>query len=142
MLVAGVGGPEGGDLGLAGFGGAVGLFALPALGLGLADGDAGAVEAEIEGVGVGGLGFDDLALVLGDGAPERFGLSFHQLGFDGESGEFLEEFAALGKADSCRDETGHAEGGGGEGGVVEPERVSGHLVCRRVSIGRPRNGGM
>ena len=120
-MVAGVCGPDDGELGLAGPGGAVGLFPLPALGLGLADGDAGAVEAEIEGVCVGGFGFDDAALVLGDGFSEGFGLSFHQLGFDVETGQHGQEFAALGEADSCRDAPGHAQRGGREGGGGEPE---------------------
>ena len=121
VLVAGVRGPDDGELGLAGLGGAVGLLPLAALGLGLADGDAGAVEAEVEGVGLRGFGFDDAALILGDGFPEGFGLSFHQLGLDVETGQRGQQFAALGEADSRRDEAGHAERGGRQGGGVEPE---------------------
>ena len=121
VLVARVCGPDDGELGFAGLGGAVGLFALTAPGLGLADGDAGAVESEIEGVGVGGLGFDDLVLVLRDGAPEGFGLSFHQLGLDVETGQFGQKLAGFGEADASRGDPGHAERGGGEGGVVQPQ---------------------
>ena len=131
LLVAGVGGPEDGELGFCGLGGAIGLLALAALGLGLADGDAGAVESEIERVGGGGLGLDDLALLLGDGTAEGFGGAFHQLGLDVESGELFEEFAAFGEAEAGAGDAGHAQRGGGQRGVVEPERP----VAGREALG-------
>ena len=73
VFVSGLGGPDDGELGFTGFGGAVGLFALASLGFGVAPGDAGAVESEIEGGSLWGFEFEDLAFIEGNGLTEGLG---------------------------------------------------------------------
>ena len=106
--VEGVAGPHGQELGLAGLGGAVGLSALAAFAFACMHRHAGAVEAEIEGAGLAGLGVDDMMLVLGGRASERFGAVLHLLGVDGESGQFAQQLAGLCEADPGRGQAGHA----------------------------------
>ena len=75
LLVGGLRRPHDGEPGLAGLGAAVGLLALAALDLRLARRHAGAVEAEIEGGGVGRFGFDNPAFVAGDLTSQCLGVT-------------------------------------------------------------------
>ena len=111
------------DLGLARLGGPVGLLAPSAAGLFLAHRHAGAVEAEMEGAGIGGLGLDDGRLVGGDLAPERLGVALRRLGVDVESGQFAQQLAALGEADPGRGQAGHAQRRRRQRGSLQPERA-------------------
>ena len=70
--------------------------------------NAAAVEAEIEGGGIGELGFDDAAFVLGDLAPERLGMAFHRLRSDGEAGQFAQQGAGAVEAGPGRGDADHA----------------------------------
>ena len=86
------------------------MFPRPIAGFGLAHRHAGAVHAEIQGRGAGGLGFDREPFVVVDGAAERLGVAFHGLGVDLQSGQFAQQFARLGEADPRRRQAGHAQG--------------------------------
>ena len=119
VFVSGLGGPDDTELGFRGFGGAVGLFALASLGFGVAHGDAGAVESEIEGGSLCGFEFEDLAFIEGNGLTEGLGKTLHLLGVDVETGEFAQEVAGLGEADPRRAHPGHAQGCGRQRGSFQ-----------------------
>ena len=121
VFVSGLRRPHDGELGLAGLGGAVGLFALAAFDFALARRHAGAVEAEVDGGGIAGLGFDNAALVAGDLAPERLGVSFHRLGGDGEAGQFAQQGACACEAGPGRGDAHHAQRRRRHEGVLHAE---------------------
>ena len=108
VFVEGLRRPYDRELGLAGLGAAVGLLALAALDLGLARWHAGAVEAEIDGGGIAGLGLDDAAFVPGDLAPEGLGVAFDRLGGEGEAGQFAQQGAGALEAGPGRGDANHA----------------------------------
>ena len=69
---------------------------------------AGAVEAEIDGGGIAGLGLDDAAFVACDLAPERLGVAFDRLGGEGEAGQFAQQGAGALEAGPGRGDANHA----------------------------------
>ena len=80
--------PHGGELDLAGLGGAVRLLAAPAFHLGLAHRHAGPVQPQAHRRRRGGCGLDPLAFVGRDLAAQRFGGALDLFGVDRHAGQF------------------------------------------------------
>ena len=92
--------PDGAQLGLAGFRGAVGLLARPALQCDGAHGQPGAVHSQVEGRGDVklGVGLSDFTLVAGDLLSDGFRVAFHFLGADVHASQLQQQLAAFLKA--------------------------------------------
>ncbi|MCY4341996.1 MAG: hypothetical protein OXE83_00260 [Gammaproteobacteria bacterium] len=108
VRVKALGGPDGGQLGLAGLGGAVGPLAGAALRLAPAHRQAGAVEPHVEGVRRGRTRFDRLALVALDDADERHREALNLLGADPDPGQLAQHRAGAGEAGLGGGEADHA----------------------------------
>ncbi len=112
VVIAGFGGPDDGQLDLAGPGRVVGLLSASAFDLGGAHRHAGAVQPQVHRRRGGGRRLGHGALVGGDLASQGFGGAFDLLGVDRHSSQRPQQFVRLGEADLGRHQPDHPRGAG------------------------------
>jgi hypothetical protein len=126
------------------------LLARTAHKLGGAQGDAGAVHAQVHGRRHRRCGLDDLPLVMGDLDPQRLGGALDLFGPHTDTGQLAEQVAALDEADPRGPLADHARDRRRQGAALhaqrtvartEPVRARGAVVVGTLERHRPQGRG-